>query len=102
MTKEICLQHNVIFNTVCLTVKEGADFENAYQELVDITKLARKEPGCIAFTPAPGNFEKKDIFLWEIWADKASLEAHDAQEYVIKHQQQGSLDFNWISSYSKK
>lgn len=73
MTKEIDLQHNVIFNTVCLTVKEGPDFENAYQELVDIAKLARKEPGCIAFTPAPGNFEKRKFSYGKFGRTKPHL-----------------------------
>ena len=72
----------MIYVTVCLNVVDGVDYEEAYQATKEIEERTNKEDGCIYFHVYPVSREKRQIMMWEIWKDKAALDANHEQPYV--------------------
>ena len=73
----------MVYLTVCLNVLDGVDYDEAYQAAKEVEQLTNQEDGCIYFHIYPADREKRQIMMWEIWKDKASIEANHQQPYSI-------------------
>lgn len=64
------------YMTAELRVKDETRIEETIDALTKLAAITRTEPGCRLFILHQNLADKRRLFLWERWDDKAALAAH--------------------------
>lgn len=86
---------SLVYNTACLKMTEGNDYEAVYQELLDFVSKTVKEEGCIEFFAVPSSVEKKEFMLWEVWQTKEAFHAHMEEDYTKAILAKKRIELKW-------
>ncbi|MEG2254257.1 MAG: antibiotic biosynthesis monooxygenase [Vagococcus sp.] len=85
----------LVYNTACLHVTEGNQFEAVYKEMMAFVERTTIENGCIEFFIVPGDIEQKEIFLWEVWENKSAFDNHMTEEHTATFLGKGLIELQW-------
>jgi quinol monooxygenase YgiN len=66
----------MVYLNVVLTVKSPADVPFVRSTMTELSRLARKDAGCVRFEVYHSQSHANTFFLVEQWEDEASLDAH--------------------------
>lgn len=91
-------QTGLFYNTACLKVTSGNDFDLVYGELLAFVKETIKEKGCIEFFAAPSNIEEKEIMLWEVWENEENMQSHMSEPHTQKILAKNLVELKWSQS----
>lgn len=91
-------QKGLFYNTACLKVTAGNDFNAVYAELLQFVKQTTKENGCIEFFAAPSNLEEGEIMLWEVWEKEANMQNHMNEEHTKNILAKNLIELKWSNS----
>lgn len=91
-------QKKLYYNTACLIVTQGNEFNKVYGELLDFVKCTIKEEGCIEFFAAPSSIDKKEIMLWEVWENEEYLQIHMNAEHTKNILGKNLVQLKWSES----
>lgn len=88
----------LFYNTACLKVNPGNDFNTVYQEFLQFAKQTVVENGCIEFFTAPGDLTEGEIMLWEVWENEASMNNHMDEPHTKDLLAKNLITFQWAKS----
>ena len=69
-----------------LVTVEG-QFDQCYRLFLKHAAASREEPGCLRFDVTVPDGSSNAIMLYELYADRASFEAHSTTERIEQHRQ---------------
>lgn len=86
---------SLVYNTACLKVTDGNDFNTVYQQLLDFVSETVKEKDCIEFFVSPSNVEKNEFMLWEVWGNTEAFNSHMEQEHTKALLSKNIIELKW-------
>lgn len=88
-------EKKLVYNTACLKMTEGNDYNTVYQELLLFVSKTVKESDCIEFFVTPSNLEKKEFMLWEVWGTSEAFGKHMEMTYTKEILAKNIIELKW-------
>lgn len=62
--------------TAKIEITEGQDLSHVQDALAELERATATEPGCLSFRILQSEKTPGQFVLWEVWTDRAALDAH--------------------------
>ena len=88
-------ENKLVYNTACLKMTEGNDYNSVYQQLLLFVEKTVSESDCIEFFVTPSNLDKKEFMLWEVWGTPEAFRKHMEMTYTKEILAENVIELKW-------